>query len=382
MHRHVLFISSWYPNPHNKTHGIFVKRTAEAVALTNKVSVIHVYGHESFQDEVRIESRTENNVYEIFVFFKKKSVNAFTKFRNYKRYYEEGLNYLLKQVGSPDLIQVNVLFPAGIAAYELAEALNVPLVVSEHWTGFHPEDGGYRGFIQKYFSMRAVRRASHIVTVSKNLQDAMISHRLKGNYSVIPNVVNTKIFNCSPKLKPIFRFLHVSSLDSRQKNTEGIIDVFKILHQSDPDTELMIIGNGENKEELEHRAGKLLNRSVFFAGQKFDKALAEEFNEAHCLVLFSNYENLPVVILEAMCCGVPVISSDVGGIKEFLKPEQGMLVPPVNEGGLLEAMKKMLAENKNYDREKISAYGAQNFSYEKIGGMYSKVYEEVFKKKS
>jgi glycosyltransferase involved in cell wall biosynthesis len=379
MRRHVLFISSWYPNPHNKTHGIFVKRTAEAVALANKVSVIHVYGHESFPDEVRIESKTENNVEEIFVFFKKKHTNPFTKFLNYKRYYEQGLNYLLKHSGSPDLIQLNVLFPAGIAAYELAESLKIPLVVSEHWTGFHPEDGSYHGLIQKYFSIRAARRAAHIVTVSKNLQEAMIAHRLKGNYSVIPNVVNTEVFKCVPRLKPIFRFLHVSSLDPRQKNTGGIINAFKKLNQANSETELMIVGNGENKTALEEKAGKLLNRSIFFAGQRLGAALADEFNEAHCLVLFSNYENLPVVILEAMCCGVPVISSDVGGIKEFLKPEHGMLVSPLDENGLLEAMKKMIVENKKYDREKISAYGAQHFCYQKISDMYSQVYEDVLK---
>lgn len=380
MQRHVLFISSWYPNLNNKTHGIFVKRCAEAVALSNKVSVIHVYGQESFPDEIKIESKTENNVFEIYVYFKKKNRNPLSKFSNYKSCYLKGLDYLVKNYGKPDLLQVNVLFPASVAALEILKHLNVPVVVSEHWTGYHPEDGSYKGIIRKYFSKKMIQKASKIVTVSKNLQDAMIALGLRGNYAIIPNVVNTEVFTCSPSLKQKFRLLHVSSLDQRQKNTEGIISAFKKLHQLNPETELVIIGDGENKKDLENKSGKLLNRSVFFMGQKFDTDLAAEFNEAHCLVLFSNYENLPVVILEALCCGTPVISSDVGGIKEFLKPEHGILVKAGDENELVSSMKRIIENNKNYLRKKISEYGRESFSYKRIDELYTKVYEEILEK--
>jgi glycosyltransferase involved in cell wall biosynthesis len=339
-----------------------------------------VYGHESFPDEIKIESRTENNVFEVYVFFKKKNINPFSKFSNYKNYYLKGLNYLLENNGKPDVLQVNILFPAGIAALEIQKKLNIPMIVSEHWTGYHPEDGSYKGFIKKYFSKKTVQKASKIVTVTKNLQNAMISHGLNGNYSVVPNVVNTEVFTCSPELKQKFRFLHVSSLDPRQKNTGGIISAFRKINQQHPETELIIIGNGENKKDLENKSGKLLNRSIIFSGQKFDKDLASEFNEANCFVLFSNYENLPVVILEALCCGTPVISSDVGGIREFLKPEQGLLVKAGDENELVSSMKKIMGASLNYDRKAISIYGKESFSLRQTGQMYSEIYEEVLRK--
>jgi L-malate glycosyltransferase len=120
----VLFISGWYPTPQNKTHGIFVKRYAEAISLQNNVAVIHAVGDESFADEVKIEGKTVNNVFEVFVYYKKKHSNPLSKFVNYKKNYLVGLDYLLQNWGKPDLLQVNVFFPAAIAALEIAKQLN------------------------------------------------------------------------------------------------------------------------------------------------------------------------------------------------------------------------------------------------------------------
>jgi len=377
----VLFISSWYPNPQDKTHGIFVKRYAEAIALFNNVAVIHVFGDEHFTDEVKIESRTENNVYEVYVYFKKKNSNSISKLLNYRKRYLLGLDHLLKTWGKPDLVQVNVVFPVGIAGLAIAEKLNIPLVVSEHWTGYHPEDRNYSGMFKKFFTKKIIRRAKAIITVTDHLKQSMLHHGLKGDYSVIPNVVNTNIFKYSPKSKlGKFRFLHVSSLESRQKNVEAIIDTFKKLHQQNNSTELIIVGDGDNRKELENRCGNLLNSAIYFPGQKFGLEMADEFNKADCFVLFSNFENLPVVLLEAICCGMPVISTDVGGIKEFVKAEQGNLIPAGNNIALLNSMQNMANQLSKFDRVKISKYGEDNFSYEKIGRLFTDVYNKALKK--
>lgn len=379
----VLFISSWYPNPKNKTHGVFVKRNAEAVALHNKVAVIHVFGHESFKDEIKIESSIENNVYEVFVLYKKKKSDLLSKFNNYKKRYSLGLDFLIKNWGKPDLLQVNVAFPVGIAGMMISEKLNIPYVVSEHWTGYLPEDGSFTGFVKRFLTRKIIRHASSVITVSEHLKKAMMVHRLRGNYTVIPNVVNTSVFNYkeAPE-KPRFSFLHVSSLDPAQKNVEGIINVFKKLNKETPLTELYIVGNGENKKALEEKAGQLLNRSIFFSGQKMDSELVVEFQNADCLLMFSNYENLPVVILEALCCGVPVLSSDTGGISEHINENNGYLVKAKDETALLSSMKKVISEYKKFDRKRISEDACARFNYDTIGKEFTGVYNEVLQLKN
>ncbi|MCW3076467.1 MAG: hypothetical protein JWO32_1076 [Bacteroidetes bacterium] len=383
MERKVLFISSWYPNPSDKTHGIFVKRYAEAIALYNRVAVIHPIGHESFQDEIKIESRTENNVFEVFVYFKKKKINPFRKFSNYKKHYLLGLDYLLKNWEKPEILQVNVAFPSGIAGLALAKKLNVPLVVSEHWTGYLLQDGSYKGFIKKHFTKLLIKNASKIITVTHNLKERMIAHGLKANYSVIPNVVDTNIFNYSGmKNESKFRFLHVSSLETRQKNVDAIIETFKKLNTEFPECELYIVGERTNMLDLEINAGFLLNKSIFFVGQKLGSELAEQYKSAHCLVMFSNYENLPVVILEALCCGIPVISSNVGGISEWVNDQSGYLVGAGNTSELLSVMKKILVEHEKFNSKKISENASSNFNYKNICRLFSNVYEEVLHSKN
>lgn len=378
----VLFISAWYPNPFNKTHGIFVKRQAEAVAIHNKVAVIHVFGHESYSDKIKIEVSETNSVFEVYVLYRKKNTGPFSKFSDYKNYYLKGLDYLLKNWGTPDLLHVNVLFPTGIAALEISKKLNIPFIVSEHWTGYHVEDGNYSGLIKKYFTRKAVKKSSSIITVTENLKQAMISHGLNADYRIVPNVVNTRIFKHENiAQKDLTRFLHVSSLDARQKNVEGIISAFKTINSENKQTELVIVGEGENRKQLEKLSGDLLNKSIFFIGQKFDTELASEFNKASALVLFSNYENLPVVILEALCCGTPVITTDVGGIKEFAKEDETSYVKPDDDKALIQAMQKNISENGKADRKKISEKYQIQFSNETIGKKLNDIYLQVSKTK-
>lgn len=377
----VLFISSWYPNQKDRTHGIFVKRYAEAVALFNDVAVIQVVGDESFSDTIRVESKIENKVHEIFVYYKKKNINPFKKFRNYRSYYKTGLNCLLKEWGRPDLLQVNVVFPVAIAAMPIIKELKIPYVVSEHWTGYHPEDGSYTGFVKKYFTKQLIKNAGAIITVTSHLKRSMMLQNLGGDYHVIPNVVNEEIFrfkDVSGQSK--FRFLHVSSLDKRQKNVEAIIDAFREFLRSDNSCELIIAGDGENRINLEKSAAEMLNSSVFFIGNKFGKELADVYNSCHCFVLFSNFENLPVVLLEAQCCGLPIITTDVGGINEFLHEDDVEFVNAGDQTALLCAMKKMRKDFGKFDRRKISETAAGKFGYRTIGKRFDDIYNRILKK--
>ena len=102
-------------------------------------------------------------------------------------------------------------------------------------------------------------------------------------------------------------------------------------------------------------------------------------NDADFMIMFSNRENLPVVILESYSCGVPVISTRVGGIHEHMNKDLGKLVEPKNEDEFYNAINETLDNLDVYNKEKIRNYAIDHFSQEVIGESLFAVYKEVIK---
>ena len=96
-------------------------------------------------------------------------------------------------------------------------------------------------------------------------------------------------------------------------------------------------------------------------------------------MLFSNFENLPCVIVEAFASGVPVLTTDVGGIAEIVSPERGILIKAEDEEALLKGMVQMLDTSQDYDRKAIRQYAITTFSVEKIGSQIFEQYQNVVK---
>jgi glycosyltransferase involved in cell wall biosynthesis len=94
-------------------------------------------------------------------------------------------------------------------------------------------------------------------------------------------------------------------------------------------------------------------------------------------VLFSNFENLPCVIVEAFASGVPVLSTAVGGIAEILSPERGILIQQGDENALLQGMNTLLDHSQDYDREAIRDYAIKTFAAQNIGQQIFEEYEKV-----
>jgi glycosyltransferase involved in cell wall biosynthesis len=72
--------------------------------------------------------------------------------------------------------------------------------------------------------------------------------------------------------------------------------------------------------------------------------------------------------------GVPVISTDVGGIKEFLKPEHGVLIPSGDEKELLDSINQILDHPERFNTTEIREYALSTFSNEKVGKLFSDIY--------
>jgi glycosyltransferase involved in cell wall biosynthesis len=200
---------------------------------------------------------------------------------------------------------------------------------------------------------------------------------------VIPNVVNIDMFAPDPmkKTEEKAKIIHVSCFDDQQKNISGITRVIKRLSDERKDFTVDMVGDGIHYTELVGYGAELGVKDTYatYYGLKENEALARLMKAADFMIMFSRYENLPVVILESYACGVPVISTDVGGIREHMNDELGFLIPPEDEDILYTSLNRMLDNYQNYDALKIREYAVSHFSNEVIGKQIFEVYTSVSK---
>lgn len=384
--KHILFISSWYPNRNNPAHGIFNLYLANAAAIYNKVSVLHVCSDENISKDFEIVKEESDNINTLIVYYKKVRTKfpfyaQLKKRARFLKAFDLAFETLIKTQTQPQLIQLNVVLPAGIGVMHLSKKYHLPFVVNENWSGYTTEDGSYRGFITKYLTQKIIAKAKKIMPTSTYLQEAMLLHGLKGDYQVVPNVVDVKKFvPLNLKQEGKIKFIHISSLVEREKNVSGIIKAFSEAFKINSSIELNIVGEGENKESLQKLAHDLnISNSVFFKGRVTGEDLVKLINEAVALVMFSHYETFCLVNIEAFACGKPVITSNAGAIPSYMHNDLGIMIEKKNQNQLKEAMLNLASNPTQFDEKKIRHF-AEKFSYENVGLQLNEIYESVIKK--
>lgn len=369
----ILFISSWYPNKTAPTLGNFVARHAQAIASKHQVFVVHPVPVKGVS-HLSYDIQTEGNVTTCILYHPAIRPHRWFRAFFYKKAFQK-LNF------KPDLIHLNVLHPAGSVAVKFSQELGIPLVATEHWTGFHDQTHNTVGN-RTWASIRAVAR--HINTlcpVTAHLAEAMQKKGLAGDYEVIANVVDTDCFYPAEVTadRP-FTFLHVSSLYDVHKNVSGLLRAFKRLHERFPEVVLRIIGDGELAPHRNYaQVLGLPPGCLVWEGASPIEHIASAMRSSDAFVLFSNYENLPCVIGESFASGIPVISTRVGGISEHLNSERGVLIDRGDEDALVAAMTEVYQERSRFDTEALRTYAVRHFSNDAIAEAYHLVYQKALK---
>ncbi len=281
---------------------------------------------------------------------------------------------LLKMVEPFDLIHVNRIYPAGLMGVFIKFFYNKPLLLTEHFTGYLTERDADLSSMEKKLAAFICSKADHICTVSENLNRSMQRLGFKNTYSIVPNVVDTSLFKPGSKKSEVFHILHVSSMLDQHKNVSGILRVIKRLEKKKIKFRFLMVGEGSSQyvpliDELGiHKENMVIKEQIPH------HEIAAYMQAADLFVLFSNYENLPCVILEAFSCGVPVISTDTGGIAEFFPEDFGKLIPVKDEEALFYALLEQM-KGPAPNKIKMHNYAIENFDKIAIADRFSSIYE-------
>lgn len=360
---HIIFLARWYPHKYDPMFGLFVKRHAEAAALYGDVSVIYVHADDNANESYDVEQCSENNVNTIRVYYKKSNNKIISLLR-----FIRANRLALRRIQKPDLIHVHVMTRLGVIALLRRMTQGTPYIITEHWSRYLPGND-FSGLIRKSASKIVVRHASLVTTVTDNLAKAMKNHGLyNSRYTILPNVVDVNIFKPIDKDNTIPKIIHISCFEDKSKNITGLLEALVRVKHRGYNFHCTLIGDGMDFKSMKIRAHTLgLEQEVDFTGLLEGERLAQELASGDFLVLSSNYENMPVVILEALSSGLPVVSTQVGGIAEIINEKNGILVAPHDVDALTEGIINMLTKYRQYDSKLLRTSITERYSTENVG---------------
>ena len=386
----VLHIARWYPNKYDPMPGLFIQRHAEAASKYCDNSAVYVQAIEDdgSKSTFQVEYEDIRGVKTVCVYYHQPNtvIPFFNKLIKMFRFYKAnflGIKKIKEKQGDFDIMHIHILTRLGVIGLYYKLFKNKPFLVSEHWSRYLDATADFKGVLRKKLTQIIVKHASFVTTVTDNLARAMKSHGLNNNnYFVLDNVVDNVFYKTKvsiSKNQNKTSFVNVTCFTDKAKNISGLLRVIKSLSEIRSDFEFILIGEGEDLQEMQDYANKLgLNDdSVQFRGLMEGEALAQEMANADLLVMFSNYENLPVVINECFVMGVPTVSTDVGGIKEILDNSNGVLIDARDESELIKTLNNYLDKKLVFDTDSIKAEFTERFSPKTIGFELFKLYEKA-----
>jgi glycosyltransferase involved in cell wall biosynthesis len=379
--RHILYLPSWFPSRNHPYPGDFIKRHAEAASIYNRITVFYTVADDKIKKPAMEEEQVNENLF-IYIFYypSKKGIlspviNGVKRFTALKKMYNS-----VFAGSAPDLVHVQVAYPAGLFALYLKKRKGLSYIISEHDGIYMPGYDNYHvpGQFEKRMVPVIYKNAIAIHTVSKSLGNSLRELQLTANDPVvIPNVVNTELFKYKEKERSdVFNFIHVSSLIN-QKNPEGMLEALSIVKQKRNDFVLRIIGPAKEKFKL--LAKELsVEKEVVFMGEIPYHEVADQIQNADAMIHFTRYETFGCVIAESLCAGIPVIVSDLDVTRELVTDKlSGLLVKESDVKDLAEKILYFMESGFKIDSRQISENNRQRFNYNTVGKMFDQLYDSV-----
>lgn len=359
--------------------GSGVMATELGLALADKGHLIHFI---TYQQPVRL------NIFHPNIFYHEVSVPTYPLFEFPP--YETALASTLANVvlhNDLDILHVHYAIPHASSAYFARQMLrkegkDIPFITTLHGTDITlvGKDSAYRSVVS--FS---INESDAITAVSQNLKEETLrSFDIEKDIHVISNFVDSRRFYKTDKqhFKQMIApdgeriIAHVSNF-RKVKRVNDVIRVFEKVKKQIP-SKLLMIGDGPDRQRAEELCRSLeICNDIRFLGKQ--EQMEEILNVVDLFILPSEYESFGLAALEAMACGVPVISSNAGGLPEInIDRKTGFL----SDVGDIEEMAKnsiyILSDEARLQQFKDAALqNANEFSISRIVPQYENLYLKV-----
>ena len=258
---------------------------------------------------------------------------------------------------------------------------NIKIVREHHFNKKHLLQNEARNFIYKlkayymhFKDIYLVDKYDEFIVLTEEDKENWHNKKIKS----IPNFINfipEKSSNCENK-----KIISVGRLEY-QKGYDILINVWNIISKKYPNWILEIYGEGIERESLQNKINKLgLEKSFILKGAV--KNIQDKYLESSIYVMSSRYEGMPMVLLESMAYGLPVVSFDCPcGPKDIIKDnEDGFLVKFGNIEQMAEKIEKLiLDEEKRKFFGKNARKNIQRYSQDKIMNQWKELFESLLR---
>jgi L-malate glycosyltransferase len=225
---------------------------------------------------------------------------------------------------------------APLPAWLIARCFGKPVLLNYH-SGEAPDH------LRRSRLARAVlRRIGTSIVPSRFLVDVFARFGLAAE--AIPNIIDRGRFRFRRR-EPLRPHLLSTRNFEANYNVACTLRAFARIQVRHPHATLTVVGSGSEAEPLRVLAAALGLRAVRFLGRVAPDDMAQHYADADVYVQTPAVDNMPLSVLEAFASGIPVVSTDVGGVRAMLTHDvHGLLVPPDDDAAIADAVCRLLAE--------------------------------------
>jgi glycosyltransferase involved in cell wall biosynthesis len=220
---------------------------------------------------------------------------------------------------------------------------------------------------------RTLRAVAGNVVPSRFLQEVFSSHEIGAR--IIPNIIDRDrfAFRLRDPLRP--RLLSTRNFESLY-NVACTLRAFALIQQRWPDATLTLVGAGSEQSKLENLSAELKLRGVTFAGRVAPDAIWRCYADADIYVQTPDIDNMPSSILEAYASGLPVVSTNAGGIPAILADGvQGLLAPAGDHDAIAAHVLRLLDDGRLARRLALAAFDAtEDLVWDRVRTQWVEVY--------
>ena len=373
---YTLIIPSWYPTDEQPLNGIFVQKHVEAISGFHNVIVMYVTG----ADTQRTQEKRISDSYVKYTHYYAESSSRGLNQLKYIWSQIKAYRYIVDKYGRPELLHLHVIFPAGMFVYLLLLLYNIPLIITEHWTGYTDEDGRYMKLpaIARRITEVLFSKAEKVSLVSEYFKQVILKKRLVDEKKLVTvyntlNMPATKYHYTEDKAQ---KALYVGNLIDEQKNISVLINAVEIVAKTYPSFELTMVGGGSETDKFIKMAEDkgLHNKNIFFRGYVANSALTPIYQEHGFFILTSNFETFNIAAAEAMLSGLTVVSTRCGGPSEFVNEHTGIWIEHNTPADAAKAIIEMIARRSEFDSDRIARETQDKFGNETISAQLKQLY--------